>query len=352
MSPENIRHQVSSAFQVIQGRSNVDELCVLCPVPGCGDKSGNRSINLKNGYTNCWRCPEGQPHHIKSLFTSVGLEFQDDGTISVEEVNNILFRDNRKPLTPVQVVELPLGFQFLSDYQESCYHMFCANMAKRKHLDITDLEKANAGFTREGLWEPFCIFPVIEDDRVVYYQGRTYTDDGFEKTKKFPSKQEVRYGMSYWVYNLNALTSPPARLGIIVESILNVLSLRKYIQQEKLPWVPVCVFTHRISAAQFNKICRYRHIKEWCVLFDSDSTALAHASASRLNPIRPPISVAEMPHGKNDDDSVRTTNDANDDVEAAIEAIKKRKKADSLSNLTGPKPIITDTRYPAYTLPL
>lgn len=328
MNPDKLRSEIEANFQVVKERSSDDEICIICPVPGCGDKNGNRHINVKTLYTHCWRCSAKQPSHVKTLFRAVGLEFEDNHILEPQELLDLLKPKPKKALTPIQEVSLPEGFEMLSENRDSCYWEFCRDMAERKHLSIEDLEAVNAGFTREGVWEPYCIFPVIEGPRVVYYQGRRYSDEGVEKTKKFPHKKVVPYGPSYWVYNLDALTLESIELVIVVESILNVLSLKRKLAELDLIKIvmPVCVFTHYISRSQVAKMQRYRHVKEWCILFDSDSANLADDTALALNAVMP-TSIAEMPHGTNPDGSERLTNDANDDVDAALIAVNNRRRS-------------------------
>jgi hypothetical protein len=324
MSPDRVKREIAATFEVIKDRSTEDEIYIVCPVPGCGDRTGNRSVNVKTLRTHCWRCREPQPHHVKSLFKLKGVEWADDQSVGFEEFGLRLKGEVKKAVTPVQDIALPEGFSPLAKNRKSCYWRFCQNMAERKHLGIEDLEEAGAGFTRTGDWEPFCIFPVYEGVRCVYYQGRTYSDEGFETTKKFPSKKEVPYGPSFWVYNLDALADPNVRLVIIVESILNVLTIRRRLRELDIrDIIPVCIFTHRLSRSQTAKLQRYRHIKEFCILFDSDSSDLALETGARLRTVLP-VSVARMPHGKNADGTTRLTNDANDDVEAALYAVTER----------------------------
>jgi hypothetical protein len=323
----HLLREIASVFDVVKDRSTVEEVCIICPVPGCEDRTGNRHINLKTLVTHCWRCSDPQPHHLKSLLRVVGQEFEDNRILEPREL--VFEAAGFWPaLTPVQVVALPEGFRLLSKNRSSCYWRFCREMAERKHLSVEDLEEAGAGFTREGAWEPYCIFPVYEGVRCAYYQGRTYSDDGFDSTKRFPSKQVVRYGPSYWVYNLDALASKEVELVVIVESILNVLSLRRRLRELDFGPViaPVCVFSHRLSAAQVAKLRRYKHIKEFCLLFDSDSTVLAEQTALNLG-MAMRITVARMPSGINADGSPRYTNDANDDVDTALQAVAGRSAA-------------------------
>lgn len=333
MSPERLRHELAAHFQVVKDRGGVDEVIIICPVPGCQDKTGNRSVNTRTLWTNCWRCSDKQPHHVKTLFRSVGLDWEDDHILEPEEIRAILRGEPGKPLTPVQDVQLPEGFEFLAENRKSCYHRFCREMAERKHLTIEDLESIEAGFTRSGDWEPYCIFPVYEGPRTVYYQGRTYTDDGFDTTKKFPSKRQVPYGANYWIHGLDELANPKITSVVLIESVLNRLSLKKkFLELGVTEMAPVCIFTHFLSRAQIAKLLRYRNVKEWCFLFDSDSTAMAHKTAINcLSAIK--ATVAEMPHGVNEDGTARTTNDANDDVESAITAIEKRVKPNEMNVL-------------------
>jgi hypothetical protein len=329
VAPEIVRREIAAVFEVVKPRSTPEEICIICPVPGCGDKTGNRHINLKTLRTHCFRCLEPQPNHVKTLFRLIGHEFSQDHVLDVQELQEVLDGELRPALTPIQDIPLPAGFRRLSENRQSCYWRFCRDMARRKHLDIEDLEEAGAGFVREGLWEPYCVFPVYEGRHLVYYQGRTYTDDGFTLTKRFPSRQDVPYGMSFWIYNLDALANPAVRTVIIVESILNVLSLRRRLRQAGLSdYAAICTFTHRLSRPQVFKLDRYRHITEICVLFDSDSYGLAVQSAQQLDHLRDNLicrlSVARMPVGVNPDGSPRPTNDANDDVEAAWRAVAER----------------------------
>ena len=325
MSAEKLKYEIAAAFEVVKDRSSAEELVIICPVPGCGDRSGNRSINLKTGKSFCWRCQDDQPRHVAPLFRAAGIEYTEDLSLEADELQMQMAGTVQKVLTPVQDIKLPDGFSEVSKNRKSCYWRFCKRMAERKNLGIEDLEEAGAGFTREGYWEPFCIFPCYEGDRTVYYQGRTYTDEGHDTTKKFPSKKVVPYGPSYWVYNLDALQNPSVTLVILVESVLNVLSLRKRIRELGLEneIVPVCIFTHRISKAQVAKLQRYKHIKDFCILYDSDSSALASQAGVAWGTVLP-ISVAHMPTGIRPDGSIRLTNDANDDVDAALDAVANR----------------------------
>lgn len=325
-----LRQELERLFDVVPHRSTADELCIVCPQPGCGDQTGNRSVNLKTGKTNCFRCNQGG--NVIAWASRIGIKIEVDGATGPLETSAILdlHHESTLALPPVKAVELPRGFTLLADAPRSCYTRFIRAMAERKNLLLDDFVEAGAGFTRDDpLWEPFCIFPVVEHGIVVYYQGRTYIDEPDVSTKKFPSRRALEYGARYWLYNIDALREPTARVAVVVESILNVLSLRwKLRELGMMEYVPVAVFKHRVSAEQWLKLNRISRITEVCLLFDHDATGLSWTDGLRFSG-RKKLSIAEMPPGEND-----RKYDPNDDVEAAIEAIRTRKPFASTHILT------------------
>jgi hypothetical protein len=187
-------------------------------------------------------------------------------------------------------------------------------MAERKNLGWKDMTKAGVGFTRTTPeWEPFAIFPVTEWNRTVYYQGRTYIDTPGQSTKKFPSKRVVPTGSSQWVYNIDKLRQG-AHTAIVVESILNVLSLERELEHLGVTGVvPIAIFKHKISSPQWEKIKGCRHLKEVCLMFDDDALAEAQKTASTyVNHCK--LTVVEMPKGV----------DANDDAQMAMKRFGRR----------------------------
>lgn len=314
-----LKAEIEATFEMVPSRSTTVELCFVCPEPSCGDKSGNRSVNLINGHTNCWRCNKGGnflswARHLGYRFSSSAEEVALRPTLEIEAP--------KKTLLPViQPVKLPEGFIRVADQPNSVYARYIGEMAERKNLSFDVLSDAGVGFTRlDPRWEPYAIFPVTEYNTVVYWQGRTYIDDPEKGTKLFPSRGEVQYGARYWVYNIDEARAYRPEIIIVVESILNVLSLRCKLYE--LGWlgtvVPVCVFKHKVSAEQVIKISRIAGLKEVCLMFDHDATKRAWESAASLTH-RVRLSVAEMPCGEGN-----TKLDPNDDVEAAIQVFEQR----------------------------
>jgi len=319
-----LRREIEHIFKVVAEKCTNDELVFVCPEPECGDRSGNRAINLKTGKTFCWRCGKGK--HNKGNFVAwaraLGYELTADDYSSVP-VGELLY----KPEAPasavpvLQEVDLPKGFIPIARTPKSIYTKLITQMAKRKHLEYQDMVEAGVGYSPDDpLWERYAIFPVYEYNLCVYYQGRTYEDIPGESTKRFPHRSRVKWGAGYWVYNINAVRTGTPETVVLVESILNVLSLRWKLRE--LGWthiVPVCIFKHHLSQVQAIKLLRCKGVKEFCLLFDRDAIGEMWRSVGLLgNKVR--VTVAEMP--------LRADNkklDPNDDVEAAIVAIQNRK---------------------------
>lgn len=222
-------------------------------------------------------------------------------------------------------IKLPHGFTPLGENPKGAYAKWIGRMAVRKNLELEDFIRAGVGYTRDGIWEPYAIFPVMEWKHLVYYQGRTYNEEGDQSTKKFPSRKEVPFGSRYWVYNVDRLRESKAKVCIIVESILNVLSLEKELERQRIKdVVPVAIFKHKVSREQAVKLAGCKQVEEFCLMFDEDATREAWKSTLNLPSLHDSrFSVAEMPKGV----------DANDDARVAVRKFCNRKRASGNSLL-------------------
>ena len=324
MIGQTLRAEIERTFQVVPQRSTPHELWFLCPE--CNDKTGHRSVNLSTGMTFCFRCNKGS--HNKGSFIawakSLGYSFSADPLENTLPLETLLeLQATAESLPPILPVKMPRGFTPIEKEPDCAYSRFIRKMAERKNLLLEDFIEAGAGFTRsDPRWEPFCVFPVTELNTPVYYQGRTYVDEPGKSTKLFPSRDTVKYGAAYWVYNIDALDRPEVNIAIVVESVLNVLSLRWKLRE--LGWasiVPVCVFKHAISRWQVQKLLSRPHLQEVCLFFDHDAIAQTWRNVGGMVNAKT-ITIAEMPLlGDN------RKADPNDDVEAAIRAFEARKIA-------------------------
>ena len=308
---------VSSVFEVVNDRCNDEEIVFLCPEQGCNDKSGNRSVNARSGLTSCWRCGKGGDFYKWARRLGVEVE-PDEVSASLDVVTHELdaaLADRKKKAVYAVQVPLPRGFQLVENYPRAYQARRISRMAQRKNLTVGDMISAGVGFTDSGDWDAYAIFPVIEWGRVVYYQGRTFDDPDYGSTKKFPSRSVCPYGSRHWVYGIDEARS--ATKVVIVESILNVLSLRREFKRLGIDdVVPLAVFKHKISAEQVIKLAGLRYLKEMCLMFDSDAISASYgevAGSESLSKITK--TVVEMPEGV----------DANDDAELAVRLWQQRK---------------------------
>lgn len=317
-----LKSEIEATFEINRQRSSASELVFKCPTPGCNDASGNRSLNLKSGKTNCWRCNVGGD--FIRWASKLGYHFNSAGeSADMRTIEDLLgLKPEVKSILPVITeTTLPPGFHYLADNPNSVYTRLIGKMAVRKNLTLEDMVEARCGFTRTcAPWEPFAIFPVFDMGVPVYYQGRTYAEEPGEKTKKFPSREEVKYGARYWIYNIDEVIKTKAKRLIVVESILNVLSLKRFMREHGITEaVPVAVFKHRVSPEQFFKMSRLPFVKELVLLFDHDAIKEAWKDADRLTN-RFDVTVAEMPAGENNEKL-----DPNDDVALAWDTYLNRK---------------------------
>jgi hypothetical protein len=320
---QSLISEVNSLFTVVPDRSTRDEIVIICPEPGCGDQGGNRSINVKSGKTGCWRCNKGGDFVKWARRLGHIIDDSETSAVTISSLDTMAddMDKSERTFSPVGVeVSLPKGFVYLRDEPDSAYARLIGKMARRKNLSLDAFIKAGVGFTRESeVWEPFAIFPVYDWDKLVYYQGRTYIDKPGESTKKFPSRNELKYGSSCWVYNLDRARKTRAKTVIVVESILNVLSLEEELARRGIVGVvPVAVFKHAISNIQENKILAVRSVSEVCIMYDADAK-LSAIKESKKFVNRVSISITDIPPGESG-----RTQDANDNAAMAVDQFLKR----------------------------
>lgn len=339
MKGTQLKRTVEHLFDVIPGRSAGDELVFICPNPSCPDQTGNRSVNLKTGLTGCWRCNTGGLFipWARSLGHDVDTTGMDDPSAeSLQELLDEIRKGENvgriSVLSTWAKCDLPSDVRRCEEYQNSWHSRKIEQMMIGKNLDWQAVLDADVHFTREdGRWEPYAIFPVKEWNEIVYFQGRKYDPEpGDKKTKLFPPRATHPMGSKYWVYGIDEIRAKPPKTLIVVESILNVLSLRWELTEQGLDDVDVvCVFKHNVSPFQIAKICSISGIEEINFMYDADSTASSWANAEKFSNTRK-VSVTEI------DPHMGPTTDANDDARHAVLKFRQRKEfsaASSLSNL-------------------
>ena len=319
-----LKAALEAYFTVVSERSSNDVVTIVCPESGCGDSSGNRTFDLKAGVTNCWRCGNPTSGHAGRWLHLKGIEVEDiqgpsETTASLKEKFNRPLATNSKLAN--EGIWLPRGCRPLDSDVSHPIVQEISLMAQKKNLELSDFIQAKCHFTdaqfeSKADWSQYCVFPVYEMGRLVYYQGRTYSmskEGG--PTKMFPSKAMVPSGSKFWVYNWDHASAPCVEVVIVVESILNVLSLRKALRSIGVDWAePVAIFKHHLSQIQVDKLLLLG-APEICLMFDGDALSSAWSEAKKLVATKK-VSIAEMPVGR----------DANDDVNLALDRFETRVK--------------------------
>jgi hypothetical protein len=338
---ERLKQLLQEKFTEVPDRHRGDEFCIICP--DCGDdRSGHRSINLRTGLTNCFLCNRGG--HIDSWLKKHGVEPDDDfgvnegrhdWTLAIEK---LVYGQRRRVSYGSADPKLPKGFTPLAQERlprgrkPNIYYTLIAAMAERKRLDVDDFIEAGAGYTMDDAkWEPYCIFPVIEWDTARYYQGRTYCDEPDRPTKRFPGKTLFPEGSVGHLYGYDDVRLPGTRCVVLVESILNALSLKKKFRQQGVQGtVPACCWQRSVSHGQWITLLKQQgHIEEVCIFFDHDATAKAWDAADKALKRYCPrfrVSIAEMPP------TCGHTTDPNDDIDTAFQAFTARKRFSKLGH--------------------
>jgi hypothetical protein len=237
----------------------------------------------------------------------------------VDELRGLLSSKAERSLLPVVSVQLPEHCHRIADYPTSAYTKAIEDMAIKKRLTLQDMVEADVHFSRlNPRWEDYAIFPVVEFGRLVYYQGRAHNPHPEVVGKRFPSKATLPYGAQYWVYNIDEARK--AKVVIVVESILNVLSLRRRLRELGSVDVAVaCVFKHAVSKTQAIKLLKIRGLEELCFMFDADATAIAIKHAATFSgSIKATVAIIPPKLGP--------TQDANDDVDEAIRQFDARRR--------------------------
>jgi len=329
----NLRNAVEELFSVVRDRSSPDELVFVCPTPGCKDTSGNRSVNLRTGLTNCWLCGNGGPFYKWARRLGYQVE-EGEAVMDLSEGLAAVEKQLAVAATHVPVylshVSLPKGSIPLGRHKEDPLVRAIARMAERKNLSLDDFIAAKARFApTNDSWASYVIFPVTEWGIIAYYQGRLFfrSDERVSaSTKKFPSRTVCPYGSRHWVYGIDELRGKEGVTCIIVESIFNVLSLRRELERQgRTGIVPVAIFKHKLSTEQAKKLASANNVKEYCLMYDSDATGEAWAAAKKQTYIQAEkFSVAEMPEGV----------DANDDAEEALVRYDRRVRFSSVKRVT------------------
>lgn len=229
LTPEQIESWVARHFDY-KRRKNGEELLICNPFILGDDKfkfnistiaKKSKKSKYSNYWVHDWR-PSAQQYNgtfIKFVQRYKGLSFKEAlKDICGQEVNlkNILSGPIIKPEPQqIQRVTLPPSAQRLTSNKTRIEKMAWKYLLGRG-VSPMDVISFRLHFTPTMI-----IFPYIEYDEIVYWQGRTFSDA--VKQFEFPDERKIGVGKSQFVYGFdNAESGQPA---YIVEAIFCALTI-------------------------------------------------------------------------------------------------------------------------------
>jgi len=236
MISDLLLQQLRSTFSVafIGPNGEVQIACPFCVHRGMGadgsgkSAAGHLGLNFKKNVGFCVRCGAG----LKNIHQWLARRnIETPYVASVIRANPREFwaeRDalEKPPEYKQQRIELPRGCRFIQE-DDVAATPFIQNMLD-KRLTMEQVLNARIMYAVEGRLAGYCIFPVYEDDELVYWQARAVRDD--LPPKKNPYKDEVEMGKSYWLYGVD-----DAVIGgsmTLVEGGLDRISAHDFVRRE------------------------------------------------------------------------------------------------------------------------
>lgn len=189
-----------------------------CPICGKEDKYG---IHLGENRTNCFVCGyNDKPLEVILKKERFSKYTEVWGYLKTFEGLEYL-EPKYTPRLEIPTITLPESFHSLSDtsnqFGKSAYNYI---KYKRK-LDPDLLSKRGYGYCTEGRWCGYLIIPFYQNNRLIYYIGRTFLDIGTKFQN--PQEDEVGIGKSHIFFNIDSLALYDDIF--LVESVLNAETL-------------------------------------------------------------------------------------------------------------------------------
>lgn len=257
------------------------EIIITCPVQGCG-KPKHFGINQKKLVVHCWKC--GYGGKLSKFLRDFNIEF--DGDLTAEPMVE------QKEEGELATVAFPQGFKLLPD--KSVMGGLAMNyLLNVRKLPLETITAYKLGYCSSGAFAGRIIIPIFEEEKLVYYLGRSFLGGIYRKVKnpaKLEHGQQKKQGEEYLpngkaqvVFNIDGV-SRYGRRCIITEGVFDAM---------RTGTEAVALLGKEISNVQFNKLLGKR-CDEYVVMLDSDAQDTAMRLAERLAAIVP-TRVAKVP---------------------------------------------------------
>lgn len=209
-----------------------DQVNVICPhchkrgmTP---DLSGHLGLNFRINKAHCTRCDWGFGDLSKYL-SQYGVAQKvryEDVRKSVADILSFKNHKQLKPELQVSDVEFPQHIERIDRDQDDQF----TKSLYDKGIDMWDIQKHRLCYCDTGWYENYVMFPFIEDQEIVYWQGRAATKKLLEdpkKKKKNPSEKECPLGKANWLYGYQFLRKKCKIY--LTEGSLDQISLQRFL---------------------------------------------------------------------------------------------------------------------------
>jgi DNA primase len=231
LTPEQIESWVARHFEY-KRRKNGDELLICNPFIYADDKfkfnictvaKKSKKSKYSNYWVHDWR-PSAQQYNgsfIKFVQRYKGLGFKDalkDICGDDIDLKNILrpIEPQQQIVEPFKRIQLPTTAKALQRSDDSKLKTAAVNYLKKRGIFEPDIISFRLHYTPTKI-----IFPYIEYDDIVYWQGRSFSDS--IKEFEFPDERAVGIGKSQFIYGFD--NAEPGQPVFVVEAIFCALTL-------------------------------------------------------------------------------------------------------------------------------
>ena len=231
-----------------RGRMARDEYKIrVCPY--CGNTSWNFEINIEKLVFSCWACSVGGT--ARSFFIEFGLPTDNLPRTHYGRALRIVEEDDK--------LTLPPGCRPVLTHDEDA---ILANWAARyllenRHLTKDDIVEYGIQYTLESEFAGRIIWPIYEDDELVYFVARRFMECAGRKYT-YPEFRRRNITSIYLGQSDRRMTL------VLVEGVLQIPNIRR------LGYSVMPLLGKKLTDRQMQKL-QLRHFERAVVLLDEDS---------------------------------------------------------------------------------
>lgn len=206
----------------------VTVICQNCHHRGMTpDKAGHLGLNIGKNVGYCVRCG-WSCGNLQEWLSKIGVDVTALIFNTHNEVFAIFKEDQEPPELKSQNLPLPFGTRTMGERDWATPGNIFAESLRQKNLTWDVCQYWPITLCEQGFYAGYVIFPFVEGEDIVYWQGRAALDD-LKLRKINPSKKNCKLGKKSWLYGYS-LCSRGCHL-YLVEGTLDQISLQWFLWQ-------------------------------------------------------------------------------------------------------------------------